>query len=391
MFGVTAMGRRTEDRGVVVVLVALLAGAGLLFIMAALVVDLSMLRVERLELRRAADAAVVSAAYDCSFQPTTTVSGNCGSATYVSDTSPQRLSDRNSGDQLGTAFNLCGNDSRTGSTSALTSYPCTYPPTYTSRDCLTRPDLNPYNPSAANNRNYVQVAVRTRSTTGLKITPLFARFFGSQGSTIYACSQAAWAAPTSLPATLGLALSKNCWASATTSGQNYPAAPPYASDAARNTIAATYERTLVLPGGPRNGVGPCETASSGPGGFGFVLVDNCSIAPTVGTLPVDTGADGHKCKDVLPLNQYKLINLPIYDNSPDSGTFNVVGFAPFFLTGWDLPAVSRANALTSSVKCPGGDQCLYGWFTQSTLLTDAVTGINPDQQAFGLNVVKLVG
>lgn len=391
MFGLDRF--RSNDAGVVVMLFSVLVGTGLLFIMLALVIDLGALRVERTELRRAADAAVVSAAYDCSFNPTTLVSSNCGTANYTSPTgvSPQRLSDRNSIDGLGTVYHICGNDSRAGSTSRLISYPCDYTRPVSSRDCLTKPMDDPYNPDRAMNRDYVEVAVQTKTSSGQRVLPIFGKFFGAQGSTLYACSQAAWAAPTGIPETLGLALSKTCWSSATTAGSNYPAAPPYATDAARQAIAVTYEKALVLPGGSKNGTGPCEQATTGPGGFGFVLVDNCMVTPSVGTLTSDVGADGHKCKTTLPAHQYKLVNLPVYDNDPASGNFNVVGFAPFFLTGWDLPAVSRVTPLAPSVNCPGGDKCLFGWFTQSTLLTDSVTRIDPGQQGFGLNVVKLVG
>lgn len=418
--------RRETDQGIVAIIVALLFSTGIMFALMALVADLGMLRIERAELRRAADSAAVSAAYDCSFLPlavsnppssNTAVSNNCGTATYSGAyalVSPTGMSNRNSADGMGEVAELCGN------VPAKPSIPAC-PPATGVKDCVTTP--NPSDPSFSTNPNrfFVRVTVRSKTSYGDRIAPVFGRVIpGYNSVSLTACSWAAWSPPKQIAAPspgIAFAVSERCW-QLQTSRAAYP--PPYPYTTAQvDSLAPAFQRALVVvavkttynpPNTPPNescyaGAGDTTLA----GGFGWLQTCSTNMKlDSSGTLLLE-GKDGISasggqqealCADRFINSHRKLVYVPVYDRVVKDATtnvsyFRVKGFAPFFLSGWNnLPSMTTRDPVTAGVDgktlCTN-EKCIYGWFTQSTLLQPQGAQIDPTQPNFGLNVVKLGG
>lgn len=393
------IGRTSSDRGAAVVVVALLLSSGLIMGLMALVVDLGMIRVERLELQRASTASAFSAAYDCSFAPTTSTSANCGKSQYASDltaVSPFSLSGRNSSDGIGAVSQICGKDVN----GILAACP---PVDATAKDCYRIP--------VDKNKHYVQVTVTTQTASGNKVPAVFAKVIpGYSGSTGTACAQAAWAAPDSIALTLAFALSKTCWEqqiqnAATKVG--YAPPPPYDDPGEPlKSIAPKYERTILYLEATNTNNAPsaaCKPTATAPsGGFGWLKSPSgasCTAVVTYdGYAEKDSGLSAAGCGKAFTDAYHQMITVPVYDTVDSIRGYHIVGFAPFFLSGWKVVGLTvpgygniSDRPPYATQQCQGNDKCMYGWFTQSTLLTNQSTPIDPDRESFGLNVVKLVG
>ena len=118
-------------------------------------------------------------------------------------------------------------------------------------------------PPPAAGTNFVDVYTATQTASGSTLLPpVFATtLLGNssyQGSTVRACAQAEWGAPSAATAD-ALTLSACEWDQATQQGTSYAPAPPYSSSA---LPAASFDEVLTLD--PGNDVG-CATEPAGAG------------------------------------------------------------------------------------------------------------------------------
>ncbi len=363
------MGRRLArladagERGAVGVLVAVLIGTGVLFGMGALVVDVGQLYQNRAELQNGADAAALAVAKSC-------ITGTCtpSVAAQYANANASRLTGGTADVNL-----VCGSGSLGGcpaSTGRITD--CPAPP--------------------AAGTNYVDVHTSTELANGSHLLPpVFARALAGhgtyQGSTVYACAQAEWGAPSTLTS-VGITISACTWDQATNTGATFPPPPPA-------TPAASFDQVLVQHGNTSDTGCPTEPAGAdGPGNFGFTTGPNpCSVSVTGNTYPGNTGANANQCQTALynAWSTRSVVYLPVYVSAAGPGnnlTFTLKGFAAFVVTGYYFPGqVKESDWLNSANNCKGSSFCLNGYFTQGLIPTlGSLGGTN-----LGAYIVRLTG
>ncbi len=355
---------RRDDRGAVAVLIAILAGTGVLLGLAALVVDVGNLYAEREQLQSGADAAVVALAQQCA------VGGpDCSSGAGALGIAGAKA-DANAADSLSGATVVCG---RGGSLS-----PCPAP------DANLTACLSP----APGSGDYVEVRTATEEAGGSTLLPpTFAQAVvsGYSGTTVAACARAAWGSPGS--ARLSLATSICEWMVGTNSGAAYP--DPAA------------DRILYLRQTPP--AGTCQPDGAGgptaPGGFGW-LTDpgrNCLTPVVVGGSYLTRTRSGvsSACRNLLTTlrSSGEPVLMPVYDTITGTGTsavFHIRGVAAFVVTGWNLSFSARPSTLTGQDPCASNGHagtCIYGYYTR-TLVPGTATLGGPD---LGAHVVALIG
>lgn len=357
-----------DDRGAVGVLVAVLIGGGVLLGMGAMVIDVGQLYQNRAELQNGADAAALAVAQSCA-------AGTCtpSLAAQFATANASKLTGGAAGVDL-----VCGSGSLgacPASSGAIT-------------DC----------PMAPAGSNYVDVHTSTRTSGGSSLLPpAFAATLlgnsGDQGSTVKACAQAEWGAPTALTAGLAATISACTWDQMTNLGTTFAPAPPYPPDP---LPSASQDVVLQFHGSGSNT--SCVSEPSGadaPGNFGWTTdsTGNCQLyinGSTYGVLP-GTSASG-ACKTALAADQANrtLIFIPVYVSVVETGAgayYTLKGFAAFVLTGYRVPGASASDWLNPANDCRGSAQCLNGYFTQGLIpSTGAIGGLN-----LGASIAQLSG
>ncbi len=386
-----------SERGAIGVLVGILIGAGVLFGMGALVIDVGQLYQNRAELQNGADAAALAVARSC-------VAGNCApsAASQYADANASALTG-------GTAYvNLvCGvNGSGTVGTAACTG---------TNTVC-------PANPPA--DISYVDVETSTELPDGSHLLPpVFARTLAGngnyQGRTVYACAQAEWGAP-STAGTIAFTISACTWDQATGQGVTFAQPPPYPPIGTNTPPDPSLDRVIYLHttsgtstgkgngNGNGSGTGSCTTEPAGadaPGNFGWTNDSgNCTVMITNSIYGGNTGTSvSQDCADVI-YNDWvneTVVYIPVYiDLTPGSNltsgngtnaTYNLKGFAAFVITGFNLPGLKEHGFgndwLNSSNNCTGSNVCINGYFTQGLVPSVGNLGGNN----LGVVVIKLTG
>jgi hypothetical protein len=228
------------------------------------------------------------------------------------------------------------------------------------------------------------------------LPPVFSRLLAGNsaypGKTVTACAQAAWGPPGNIRATLPVTISLCEWQRYTGSGTSYAPPPPYTS------YPSAYEHALYLHN--TSGATNCPAGPSGsdlPGGFGWLNSSNCTALIDANSWVNDnTGVSiNSDCKGVISKLVGTVIYIPIYDNTNNltgsNGSYHILQFAAFYLTGYALPAAQPgkvSSIATGTAYCKGSDKCLYGWFTTGTVPDDGGIGTGP---SLGANIVQLVG
>lgn len=386
--------RSGRDEGAIAMIIALFAGSAVFVAIAALVIDVGSMQLERRQLQNGAEAGAVSAAYDCSFPGNATFAcGNTSSASVIAS--------RNARD--GAAAVLAGDLCGSGNASLVG---CTNPRTV--RNC-------PNSPTAA---KWVQVTTTTLTAGG---SPYLPRFFaqavpGFGPKTVSACAQASWGPPaSSLSSIFPMALQWSCWQAQVGGANAYgPSTYSYAASTA-------FERFFKMSNGNNAG---CLGSSDVSAGFGWLSIGGgvaCSnIAGSGYTynawVPIDSGNDmTNECKAALLTLLQKPLALPIYDctwqngvwygsrypdgsacntlTAPTTGTgryFHLAGFGSFLMSGYFYGSGNQNyDGAMGAAPCVSNDRCFYGWFTQQTLTTSG--DIGDTAPYMGLNVVKLIG
>ena len=354
-----------NDKGAMGVLVGILVGAGVLFGMGAIVIDVGQLYQERAELQNGADAGAIAVARGCASGGTTCLPGKANA-----------YANANAKDGKSNVDKVCGNDGN----GVLSACPAS---SGKMTDCPAAP---------ASGTKYVDVHTSTQTSDGKTLLPgSFARALAGNdsydGTKVGACARAAWGAPKTAN-TIAMTISMCEWAEATSSGTHYAPTPPATPD-------KSYDRVLKLhtTGGTSCPTGPA--GSDGPGMFGWVDDDNtdCSVLINNNTYSADTGASaGKDCKTALEnaWTNRTTVFVPIYTTVTETGTngtYTLKGFAGFVITGYHLPGISKSDWLNPAKDCKGSDKCVNGYFVQALMPTSGTIG-GPD---LGLRIVQLTG
>jgi hypothetical protein len=336
--------------------------------MGALVIDVGQLYANRAELQNGADAAAMAVARSCA-------QGNCapGSAGPFATANASKLTGGAAGVDL-----VCGSGSLSHCPAGSGGV----------TDCPAAPASSP---------NYVDVHTSTRTSSGSSLLPpVAARTLlgnsGYQGSTVRACSQAEWGAPSALFG-LGVTISACTWDKATSAGTTFAPAPPYPP----NTSPSPAQDQVLQMHSSASATG-CPTEPAGadaPGNFGWTADQTgaCQTYINGGSYGGDTGASpSHACQQVLSAAQANrsLLFLPVYVSVSGTGTgvtYILKGFAAFVVTGYHMPGFSASDWLNSASNCRGSTFCLNGYFTRGLIPASGSLG-GPN---LGAVIVQLSG
>jgi Flp pilus assembly protein TadG len=357
---------RRDERGVIGVVVAVLIGGGVLTGMGALVVDVGQLYQERAELQNGADAGALGVAKSCAL-------GACTAAVAG------QLADDNASSLTGGTAAVpvvCGSGSLGAcpvGTGSITDCP----------------------PSPPAGTNFVDVYTATQTAGGATLLPpAFATtLLGNssyQGTTVRACAQAEWGAPSAATAD-ALTISACEWDQATQQGALYAPAPPYSQNA---VPAASFDQVLTANPGNNAGCATEPAGADGPGTFGWAAdaTGNCTLPVSGSSFPASSGTSvSASCELVLQNAQQNQIPIlvPVYVSSNSvAGTYVLQGFADFVVTGYNLPpGIVAADWLNPANSCQGTDYCLTGYFVQGVIpATGSLTGTE-----LGASVIDLTG
>jgi Flp pilus assembly protein TadG len=348
---------RSDERGAIGVLVAVLMAGGVLIGMGALVVDVGQLYQERAELQNGADAAAVGVAKSCAL-------GNCapGVATSYADANASKLTGGVAAVDL-----VCGSGNLgacPASTGVLTD--CPPPPVGV---------------------NYVDVSTSTQTASGSTLLPpIFARTLlgnsGYQGSNVVSCAQAEWGAPASANV-IAVTISACEWDQATSGGTVF--APPPPAQLPSPSLDQVLTTTNLS-----SGTGcPAEPAGADPAGtFGWTA-DSGNCALNISGASYAAGPADPACDQVLDDSEDNLTSvfLPIYVSVTGQGSaaiYTLKGFAAFVVTGYNLDGVSDPDRVSGQSVCAG---CISGYFTQGVVpFSGSIGGTN-----LGVSVINLTG
>jgi Flp pilus assembly protein TadG len=367
--------RGGSERGAIGVLVAVLIGSGVLLGMGALVIDVGRLYQNRAELQNGADAAALAVAKSC-------VTGTCtpSIAAQYGNVNASNLTGR-------TAYvnvnQICG-VSGTGFVGTGT--------------CNGTLKACPKNPAAGT--NYVDVQTHTEMANGsYLLPPVFARALAGngsyKGSTVYACAQAEWGAPSTANA-FAVTFSACTWDKDTGQGTTFAPPPPYPPN---SLPAASLDQVILLHTTKSNTGCPTEPAGAdAPGNFGWTSdTGNCSVTISNGTYGGSTGVSvSQDCADAIysDWTNKTLVFLPVYtivSGNGNNATYTLKGFAAFVITGYNLPGAKSHGQgndwLNSKNNCKGSNVCINGYFTQGLIPSlGSIGGSN-----LGAYIVKLAG
>ena len=375
-----------DDRGAVGVLVAILIGAGVLFGMGALVVDVGQLYQNQAELQNGADAAALAIAKSCA-------EGSCtpSIATSYADANASNLTG-------GTAYVtfVCGvNGTGTVGTGACGTG---------NKHCAANPPTG---------TNYVDVETSTELANGSHLLPpVFARTLAGngnyQGTTVYSCSQAEWGVPV-IGNTVGITLGYCDWTEATSNGTTYASAPPYPPNPASLPVVIDFhdptgqETDSNCPSGPAG-----QTAS---GNFGWTADpnSNCTLTGSdftytggVYTYGGNTGNNTPSdCQTVLSNAQTKqtILYVPVYasyNGQRQQRHLHPAGPGRLRAHRLQLRAAvpgSRPDHRAGAVRRQGNGNgknvtCISGYFLQGLI---PPSGASLGGTNLGVQVIKLTG
>ena len=363
---------RHDERGAIAIVVAVLIGCGVLTGMAAMVVDVAQLYQERAELQNGADAAAIGVAKSCAV-------GVCDA------TVAQQYAD-------GNASQLTGGTEGIGLVCGSGALPACPPSTGAITDCPPPPPAG---------TNYVDVHTQTLTACGSSLLPpVFAATIlgntGYQGSTVDACAQAEWGAPTAAT-TVAITIPACEWDQATQQGTSFA---PYQPG---RLPAQSFDQVLTLNPQPGIGGAGCATepaGSDGPGTFGLATDQsgNCTLPVSGQTYTGQASTSvSQACQDAVDNSEDSLtpIVIPVYSSVANAGgdlTYTLQGFADFVVTGYHTPGTGGAgftdsDRLDPANDCTGAVYCINGYFVQDVIpATGSLTGTN-----LGVSVIDLTG
>lgn len=331
-----------RDEGAVLVLVALLMTA--LIGMAALVIDLGALAVEKREVQNGTDAAALAVAQDCA-------AGSCGSPS-------------------GTAATYLGLNAEEDANSELDEV------------CGVGPGLSSCSTGAPAGATGATGWVRV--SAGAPVDYVFAPLMDHVAGRAEASSAAAWGPLGSSPATpLIFSVCEFQELGGSVSSGTFPSG--------RNHI---YFHGVG--GRDEAGVARCTASPSGqdlPGGFGWLATSSNCATPTLTVGQWVPAGTGNSVPNGCTLSQWRdqEILITVFDaerGQGANGEYHVAGFVGFHVLGYRFPG--NANRWPTGFQCPEGSgnsaSCLYGEFTRVTTSAGDFGGSD-----FGASIVKFVG
>lgn len=260
---------------------------------------------------------------------------------------------------------------------------------------------------------YAEVRTSTRRPDGSQVMPgWMIRLVDDDfaGTTVRACSRASYGAPSGLTSQTPLVMSYCDWRALTnatglSTPPPYPPFPPHngwfhpstnpTSDHVRvwsKDQDAAKAGTCAGPGGQQM-----------PGGFGWVDTSKdldgsssgcTATTDTNGELSSNTGASGQT--SCLQPYLGKLIYVPVFDTATGTGTngtYHIMGYAAFYLTGYSFPGSSGNGAngfaapLTKRPCQPNEGNCISGFFTAALAPASGAIG----GTSMGITIVRTTG
>ncbi len=371
-----------DDDGAIAVLFAIvvLALAG----MGALMVDVGALYSEGRQLQNGAENAALDVARTCVLSTT-----GCDPAAATA------MTNANANDSTSDPYLICG----TGP--ALSACP--------SAPQRPRFDCRPPSGSAP----YAEVRTSTRRPDGSQVLPGWLIHLVDKeytGTTVQACARASYGAPSGLQSQTPLVISYCDWKALTnatglSTPPPYPPFPPHNGwfDPATNPSSDHVRVWSKEQDADKAGTCTGPAGSALPGGFGWVdtskdldgTASGCTATTdTSGNVSSNTGASGET--DCLQPYLGKLIYVPVYDTATGSGTngtYHVMGYAAFYLTGYSFPGSSGKGAsgfaapLTKRPCQPNEGNCISGFFTAAIAPAGGTIG----GPSMGVTIVRTTG
>ena len=217
--------------------------------------------------------------------------------------------------------------------------------------------------------------------------PLLAQVLGSGNQTLTASAAAKWGSPSGLT-TLPLTIS-SCEFDFYTDGGKFPSGP-----------LSTAEKTIQFHlGESKKRATNCPSGSGAnadlPGGFGWLETSEESCTTTtdiykdvnVGNA-VPTECTAKYFRDLLNTT----VQFPIFKTAigqGNGGSYELLGYAAFFLTGYRFPGNpaewQQESAVLPTNVCKNGS-CIYGYFTKDLTPTAGTVGAGP---YLGVTVVQM--
>lgn len=428
---------RSEDRGAVATIVALLLGMGVILGFAALSIDVGQVMWERRQVQNGADGAAFALAQTCAddlAKCSTTVATTKSSITKINDWN-------NYEDQAGgfdpTYYPPSGPGALPGVCYHAGAFTLPTPscgaPNGTLGDCAPVPTtLDPLLP-------YVEVHSRTRqSADNSSLLPrwISQTIMGqpTSGTNVAACSRAAWGTPGSYSGDVPITMSTCEWQDATNFGASWVADGPTGAwpgygGAGRPPMPARYtwpntpgqEVIIYLHGNTVDNNCPNSNGRDTGGGFGYLdpASGTCSSLVTTGNwAQIDTGNSAtNTCQTALRNLHGTVIKVPVFnclfrDNTaptwdPKTDTthsclantgggntyYHIEGWALFYLSGYKIgggPADEKASVVNGVVPCSGNLRCISGWFLKGTLEATSIT-YTPGGPNYGTSAVVPAG
>jgi len=373
--------RDREDAGAIAVLVTILLAGGVLLGMAALTIDVGALYSERRQLQNSSDAGALSLAQDCSVNAAACNTSGASIASLVDD------NDTSDGTTAIAGICIHRDGGSTGQ--------CTGGGGLT--DCLAVP---------SGIDNYVEVRTSTRTSSGGTLLPPFfaqALVGGYSGTTVGACSRAAWGSPGGA-STIPLTISNCEFNYYVGNPPQYGPPPPYPSITSVPWPYAGAEHVIFFHNTAGN-VAACPPGPAGSddpisGGFGWLQSTNCVVTTdTTDWFDASPGTSpGSDCRaSDLAASYGQLVHVPIYDGTNGlngaNGTYHIKGYAAFVLTGYYLGgSYKKKSLITLDFPCGrdpthGDERCISGFFTQDLEPTDDPLGGPP----MGVPAIQLIG
>lgn len=359
------MRRLNSERGAVAILVTFLITGGVVVGLLAMVVDVGRLFSERRVLSNGSDAAALALARECALDD-----AQCDdSALPIA----QSLANANAGtDDVSELDELCGSGDL-GACRTLREH---------AWECQ----------SADSFPNYVRIRTTTQASDGGALVPsVFARTFGFEGQSMWACSQAIWGTARSANVTFPLALS----------------ACNYVSNA--SAVIQIFRPSTFKPGqGPSCSIvdddGNELVLPDMVNGFFYVQLDeqrrDCLTPVRVSVGDILPRADNivQLCGPGYEKAFQSFIGvqtpLPVFDTLPSDGgigttTMRVASFVAFTLRGYRLGGGVSVGAPPGGWprECRANNRCFYGDFGGAVT---GDTGVDPGAPNLGLQSVQLI-
>jgi hypothetical protein len=354
---------RSDERGAVAVLIAVLIGGGVLTGMGALVIDVGQLYAERAQLQNGADAAALAVAKSCA-------AGTCTPGIAAA------YADANANDGVSAVSLECGSRS-------LGSCPAS---TGKITDC----------PPPPGGANYVDVHTATETADGSNLLPTaFVRTLpgeaGYPGSAVAACAQAEWGPPLTATTT-AFTISACEWDTATSLGTLLAPPPPYPPNP---SPMPSLDQVLKLRTTASGGCPTEPAGADGPGVFAWTddPTGTCTADIDSSTYGADTGGSaGQSCTQALASAVASRIpvDIPVYASVTGTGSdavYTLKGFAALVITGYQLPGAAAPDWLNPANNCTGSDECINGFFVRGLIPSTGPVG-GPD---LGATEIKLSG